>query len=153
MSYCTPEFSEVLVLPEYVVLSTPEYFVVQSTLHSRVLVLWSTRTSTTCTLKNNYICTFVVEITYFSFSGSNIMNWTHNFLFKIYSEAGTFVLALFSSLIFQLALVAQWLVSRTFTATRPGTKSCPGSWDEGRNFAYKTQAAVWPTGPQRFAVK
>ena len=81
------------------------------------------------------------------------MNWTHNFLFKIYSEAGTFVLALFSSLIFQLALVAQWLVSRTFTATRPGTKSRPGSWDEERNFAYKTQAAVWPTGPQRFAVK
>ena len=76
-----------------------------------------------------------------------------NFLFKIYPEAGTFVLVLFSSLLFQLALVAQWLVSRTFAATRPGTKSPPGRRDEGRNCAAKTQAAGWPTGLQRFAVK
>ena len=35
----------------------------------------------------------------------------------------TFVLALFFYLSFQLALVAQWLVSLTSTATGPGTKS------------------------------
>ena len=58
---------------------------------------------------------------YFSFL-YNDNDWTYNFLFKIYPEAGTFVLPLFSSLLFQLALVAQWLVSRPFTATGPGTK-------------------------------